>query len=96
MLPLPFEASTSSTTQLFFTPDGNRLVVSSAPAPGNPKRAWIVPIDGSAPRALETFSEHAGGAYMDLSDNGRYLVYTRRGAASTTLVKADYSALLKR
>jgi Tol biopolymer transport system component len=93
---VPFEVSTGPSAVPFFLPDGKHLAVVSAASATDPKRLWLVSLDGEAPRPIATLSESPVTTVMDLSSDGRSLVFTRPGTPTTTLLQADYSAALKR
>ena len=95
VVPLPFEASTGLNAVPRYLPDGKHLVVASAPAAGRPKMIWMVSINGDPARVIDTLATTPMPTSMGLSADGNTIVFTRPGAPTTTLIKADFSSLVR-
>jgi Tol biopolymer transport system component len=95
-LPMPFEVSTAPGSVLMFLPDGEHLLAVSAATPSLGRRLWLVSLNGEQPRPIATLSDNVLPTYMELSPDGKRLLYTRPGSPTTTFIKADFSSILER
>ena len=95
LVSVPFEVSTSNQSRIYFAPDGKHLLVMSAAWQGTPRRLWSVSTAGEPARVIGTLAEASIPIFIDLSHDGRTLLFTRPGTPTTIYGKADFSSLVK-
>ena len=94
-LSLPFEAQYEDHHFRPFHPDGRHLVLAGKAAGDSVSRIFLVPIDGTAPRALVALPTTSSRVSFDFSPDGRSLVYTLDGAPTSTIYELDLRPILQ-
>ena len=89
-----FNIGPRATTAVFFHPDGRHIVLAGM---ANGRRAlYLVPIAGGEPRKIADLPDGEAAPAMDLSSDGKHLVFSVAGPASGKIATLDLSSFARR
>ncbi len=90
---LPFEAVNSGEPFGPFHPDGRHVLMIGRHAGDKTLRLFSVPLNGDAPREIASLPGVVSGDHMEVSPDGRTVLYTAQRPTNSTIFELDLSPL---
>jgi Tol biopolymer transport system component len=94
IIPLPFTGMRRF-ENVVFHPDGQHVILVGQSRGDSIPKVFLVPLDGSAVRALATLRADALSGRVDISPDGKAVIYTAESSPTTTIYEVDIASLRK-